>query len=57
MVTKDRRDVCLLDGLMAGMWRWRGLKGPEKAEGSACIRAQRLNFQERSTDRGAGEAS
>lgn len=27
-----------------------GLKGPEKAEGSACIRAQRLNFQERSTE-------
>ena len=26
------------------------MKGPEKAEGSACIRAQRLNLQERSTE-------
>ena len=26
------------------------MKGPEKAEGSVCIRAQRLNLQERSTE-------
>lgn len=54
MVIKDRRDVSQLGGLVTGAM---GTKRAFQAVGSAYSRAQRLDFWERSTDRGVREMS